>query len=103
MGFALLARGERIIERNDALGPHALGLFARELCFDHPFMHHPQFLVLANHFPDGKDKPQDQQYHKYPNPNKDPHPQSTMAPRGHRVAQEKDDDRDEQVREQGFP
>ena len=53
MGFALLARGERIIERNDALGPHALGLFARELCFDHPFMHRPQFLVLADRFPDG--------------------------------------------------
>src|SRR5437879_7629764 len=55
MGFSLLARGERIIECNDALGPHAFGFFARELCFDHPFMHRPQFLVLANRFSDGKD------------------------------------------------
>lgn len=101
--FGLLARGKRIIERNHAFGPHAFGLFARELCFDHPFMHHPQFLVLADRFPNGKDEPQDHQHQKYPNSNKNPHPQSIMAARGHHVDQEKDNDWDEQVREQGFP
>src|SRR5438105_13074174 len=52
MGFGLLARGERIIERYDALGPHAIGLFARELAFPHPFLHLSQLLRLACRFPD---------------------------------------------------
>src|SRR6266700_816318 len=61
MGFGLLARGECIIERNDALGPDALGLLACVLRFDHPLIHLPQYLVLAVHFPNGKDLPQYQQ------------------------------------------
>ena len=65
MGFGLLARRERIIKRKDTFRSDAFGLFARQLRFNHLFVHLPQSLVLADSRSNGKDLPQNQQYYEY--------------------------------------
>src|SRR6266566_416460 len=57
MGYDLLACGECIVERQNALDLDAFGPFAREFCSGYPLVYLPQLVVLCDGLPDDKDLP----------------------------------------------
>ncbi len=57
IGHGLLACGERIVERQNALDLDAFGPFAREFCSGYPLVHLPQLMVLCDGLPDDEDLP----------------------------------------------
>src|SRR5258706_9853503 len=72
MGYDLLVRRERFIERKNAFDLEAFGFLAGEFDLDHLLAHLPKFLIMTEGLPKSEELSQDQQPHEQGRPKKDP-------------------------------